>query len=297
MQKRLGLSLGLLLLASGCANVPFTLPHNVANGPPLERSVFQYMQDKSNQTKVLDALYSTDPRFNYARINPHVFMGVLLLTGQVQDDYLVKLAVDSVQKSEQSGISLIHNYLQQEEKPNAAQIAQDQYVLQVLQDSLYAIAGVSAKNTYIAVDKATVYVMGRVSQSSANAIVKAIEQTPGVRKIVMLVDIVVMLPTASTNAPAQGTSPKQPAVSNIPVASPATGVSLGTQPTIAAQTAATAVITPQPGAVQQPPQPFSPSTLLVQPATSYVPAPQLRSTPISADEPTNLPTANQLRIE
>ncbi len=194
------------LVLTGCnsmiASNSGTAPVGVPTG---ERSISQMLTDNAISRTADINLYKLDPRFRFARIRTHSFHSVVLLTGQVADPYLKKLAEDNLRAM--PDVKAVHNYIEVGDKASYNTIVQDGLLTANIRKNLALIKGFVDSHVKIVSENGTVYVMGKLTRSEAESVMSMLKRTVGVSKIITLIDILPDdVPTLISNeAPSIGT--------------------------------------------------------------------------------------------
>ena len=175
------------LALTGCstflASASGTAPVGVASS---ERSFAQIITDNGIVKTAEINLYKLDPRFKFSRVNIESFHSVVLLTGQVPDEHLKKLAEDNVKSM--SDVKAVHNYISVGDKSEYNSIVQDGMLTATLRKNILLDKRVRDTKVKVVTEAAVVYVMGRLTPSETNAIMDVLQKTGGMTKIVSLID-------------------------------------------------------------------------------------------------------------
>ncbi len=175
------------LALTGCstflASASGTAPVGVASS---ERSFAQIITDNGIVKTAEINLYKLDPRFKFSRVNIESFHSVVLLTGQVPDEHLKKLAEDNVKSM--SDVKAVHNYITVGDKSEYNSIVQDGMLTATIRKNILMDKRVRDTKVKVVTEAAVVYVMGRLMPSEANAIMDVLQKTGGMTKIVSLID-------------------------------------------------------------------------------------------------------------
>lgn len=215
-----------VLALSGCASF---IANNTAPAPlgvpSSERSFAQVITDNGIARTAKINLYKLDDRFNRARVNIDSFHSVVLLTGQVPDEHLKKLAEENVKTMRD--VQAVHNYITLEEQIGYNQIVQDGWITTTIRAGILR-STVRGTRVKVNTEAGVVYVMGRLSAVEADEVLAIVQQVNGVQRIVSLIDTVaegVELPRRQPNvqslslapAPREATPTIEPAVTVIPL--------------------------------------------------------------------------------
>lgn len=209
MVKRhlIGTALICSLALTGCstflASASGPAPVGVASS---ERSFAQIITDNGIVKTAEINLYKLDPRFKFSRVKIESFHSVVLLTGQVSDEHLKKLAEENVKSM--SDVKAVHNYITVGDKSEYNSIVQDGMLTATIRKNILMDKRVRDTKVKVVTEAAVVYVMGRLTPSETNAIMDVLQKTGGMTKIVSLIDslpesgvpIIVPAPAAQPSA-------------------------------------------------------------------------------------------------
>ncbi|MFB2537841.1 MULTISPECIES: BON domain-containing protein [unclassified Acinetobacter] len=170
--------LGLPFLVTGCANMatPVAIPMQVSQQTP---------QDQAIKATALQQLMELESRFAVSRVNIHSVAGNVLLTGQVPDKRLKKMAVKSIKSI--AGVNAVHDFITVEPQLSYQQIQADLAVTQKTYSMLASNPTLRNKGVFTTTENNVVYVMGRLSVED-NALLSSIMQQANLTKVVLLID-------------------------------------------------------------------------------------------------------------
>ena len=204
MFNRIAITLLCVASLSGCASFiaggTGTEPVGTEQG---SRTLGQVFIDNSIERTANINMYKLDPRFKQSRINLESFHSSVLLTGQVPDAYLKKLAEDNVRAM--SDVKSVHNYITVGDKIGYGTIMQDTAVTANTKGLLARAPVVSGSKVKVHTEDGVLYVMGRLNTGEVADLNQVLQKVGNVTKIVMLVD--------NLDAPSATTSSLQPDVS------------------------------------------------------------------------------------
>lgn len=184
---------------SGCASFisggTGTEPVGTENGA---RTLGQVFIDNSIERTSKINMYKLDSRFKQSRINIESFHSNVLLTGQVEDPYLKKLAEDNLRAM--SDVKTVHNYITVGDKVGYNTIMQDAAVTANARRLIMKAPVVSDSKVQVHTEDGVLYVMGRLNTAEINDLNNVLQQVGNVTKIVMLVDNLDTTNTPAVNA-------------------------------------------------------------------------------------------------
>ncbi|MBF7682866.1 BON domain-containing protein [Acinetobacter sp. B5B] len=194
MSKRIVLSLLCVASLSGCASFiaggTGSAPVGTQNGV---RSLGQAITDKSIERTAYINLFKLDYRFRQSRVNINSFFGSVLLTGQVPDASLKKLAEDNLKAM--SDVRSVHNYITVGPQIGYTTIMQDTAVTANTRGLIAKAAVISDSKVSVHTEDGILYVMGRLNQAEMADLKQVLEQVGNVTKIVTLIDSTDISPT------------------------------------------------------------------------------------------------------
>ena len=150
------------------------------------RSFPQVLTDNSIESTAKVNMYKLDPRFKFARINVTSYHSVVLLTGQVPDEYLKQLAEDNLKAM--SDVKAVHNYITVGDKIAYQTIMQDSLVTADIRRKLLSTAGIADNKVKVQTENGAVYVMGKLTPSETAVLYGILQNTPNIVKVVSLLD-------------------------------------------------------------------------------------------------------------
>jgi osmotically-inducible protein OsmY len=176
------LSLGL----GGCSSFVASTTNGPVGVVSGDRSFAQVITDNGIVKTAEINLYKLDPRFNFSRVNVSSFHSVVLLTGQVPDEYLKTLAEQNVRSM--TDVKAVHNYLTVGEKADYNTIVNDSVITANVRKNILLLKAIKDTRVKIVTEQGVVYVMGRLMADEAAAMMDVLQRTPNIVKIVSLID-------------------------------------------------------------------------------------------------------------
>lgn len=175
------------LTLSGCASfvaqTTGSAPLGTESGV---RSFPQVLTDNSIESTAKVNMYKLDPRFKFARIHVVSYHSVVLLTGQVGDEYLKQLAEDNLKAM--SDVKAVHNYITIGDKIPYQTIMQDTLVTADIRRKLLSAAGIADNKVKVQTENGAVYVMGKLTPTETSVLYGILQNTPNIVKVVSLLD-------------------------------------------------------------------------------------------------------------
>jgi osmotically-inducible protein OsmY len=176
------------LLVSGCSSFIAANSGSEAVGiAASDRTWGQIFTDNSIEKTASINLYKLDPRFKLSRVNITCFHGVVLLTGQVPDVNLKRLATDNVKAM--ADVKAVQNYLTVGDEIGYDQIIQDGITTANVRKNFMLLNGFKDSRVKVVTENNVVYLMGKLPKSDVDWLVSTLQRTPNIARIVTLIDI------------------------------------------------------------------------------------------------------------
>lgn len=187
MFNRIAITMLCVASLSGCASFiaggTGSAPVGTESG---SRTLGQVFIDNSIGRTAKINMYKLDSRFKQSRINMESFHSNVLLTGQVPDAYLKKLAEDNVRAM--SDVKTVHNYITVGDKIGYSTIMQDTAVTANTKGLIARAPVISGSKVLLHTEDGVLYVMGRLNSAEITDLNQVLQKVGNVTKIVMLVD-------------------------------------------------------------------------------------------------------------
>ena len=187
MFNRIAITMLCVASLSGCASFiaggTGSAPVGTESG---SRTLGQVFIDNSIARTAKINMYKLDSRFKQSRINMESFHSNVLLTGQVPDAYLKKLAEDNVRAM--SDVKTVHNYITVGDKIGYSTIMQDTAVTANTKGLIARAPVISGSKVLLHTEDGVLYVMGRLNSAEITDLNQVLQKVGNVTKIVMLVD-------------------------------------------------------------------------------------------------------------
>jgi osmotically-inducible protein OsmY len=185
--NRIAITILCVASLSGCASFiaggTGSAPVGTESG---SRTLGQVFIDNSIARTAKINMYKLDSRFKQSRINMESFHSNVLLTGQVPDAYLKKLAEDNVRAM--SDVKTVHNYITVGDKIGYSTIMQDTAVTANTKGLIARAPVISGSKVLLHTEDGVLYVMGRLNSAEITDLNQVLQKVGNVTKIVMLVD-------------------------------------------------------------------------------------------------------------
>lgn len=181
-------TLTLLFLLSGCATITGSVTDEPIQPDPEGRTMGEVIDDKNLRTRLEVNLEKLDSRYAEANVEIHVNAGLVLLVGQVPTQELVRQATALLKDDPQ--VNAIHNHLSAEPNISTGLKANDRWLAIKTRSRMFTTDYFPSSKVEIVVQKGTVYLLGRVSQETAEQAVSIASEVNGVQKVVMVFQII-----------------------------------------------------------------------------------------------------------
>lgn len=188
MVSAIALSLSVIGL-TGCSSMVAKITDSPVGVMPGDRTIAQRLRDSGIERNAKVNLYKLDSRFEKrSRVNVVSFHDAVLLTGQVPDPHLVKLASDSVKAIRE--VKVVHNELQVMRQSSYGDIVQDGVTKAAIRKNLLLLPYFHESRVKVEVERGVVYIMGKLSQAEVTRVLETVKKSDNILKIVSLVDII-----------------------------------------------------------------------------------------------------------
>lgn len=176
------LTLGFLSL-QGCITTAVVTSAAVATKVATDpRSTGTQVDDEILEEKVAYNINKDEQIKQEARINVVAYNGKVLLIGQAPSMDVVENAKNLAAGAE--GVTEIYNEIRQGEKIGFGQITQDSWITTQVKSKLLVNGEVKATEVKVVTENSEVFLMGKVSQTQADAAAEAARNVSGVTKVV-----------------------------------------------------------------------------------------------------------------
>ncbi len=179
---------GLLTLTSGCTAIVGGVNEDPIQIDPKERTWGSWLDDQTIETVATVNIQKADTGFSDTRIKTISFNGTLLLTGQVPKARLKTLAEETVKEIEH--VKQVYNEITIGPVADLLVQSNDAWLTTKVKTGLISNDNVSADRIKVNTEKGTVYLMGLVTATEAQAAVNVTRNTYGVQKIVKVFEYI-----------------------------------------------------------------------------------------------------------
>lgn len=188
MINRLFTALILTGALSGCATVLEATHDGPIEQDPGERSFGTYMDDQKIETITSVNINKAHPNLKASNINVNVFNGVVLLTGQVQDNELRLLAGRTAQQVQ--NVRQVYNEIQVRGNVSFLASSSDAWLTTKVKSVLLANEDVDSGRIKVITENGVVYLMGLLTRAEAERAAEVTRSIGGVQKVVKAVEYI-----------------------------------------------------------------------------------------------------------
>jgi len=175
-------------LLGGCVTVLDATSDGPIRRDPGERTLGAYIEDKQIKTIISVNLQKADPALEKANIEVTVYNGVVLLTGQVQNQKLREKAGDIARNVLK--VRQVYNELQILPNTSFLSRANDGWLATKINTKLMAHKDIDSDRVIVVVDNSIVYLMGLLTQVQTEKITDVARTTKGVSKVVRAIEYI-----------------------------------------------------------------------------------------------------------
>ena len=176
------------LWIQGCTSITSAISDEPIQIDPGKRLLGTYVNDEQLETIAKDNIDKTHADLKKANINVNVFNGVALLTGQIIDEELRRLAADTV--SNIHPIRQVHNELQVQGNISLISQANDTWLANKVKTKLLTHKDVEGTRVKVIAEDGTIYLMGLVSRIEADKITEIVRASSGVQQVVRVFEYI-----------------------------------------------------------------------------------------------------------
>ena len=186
--NRLLLALAVTAFLPGCATVLEATNDGPIQQDPGQRSFGTYMDDQKIETVATVNVNKAHPDLKAANINVNVFNGVVLLTGQVENNDLRMLAGRTAQQVQ--NVRQVYNEIQVRGKVSLLASSNDAWLSTKVRSTLLANKEIDSGRINIVTENGVVYLMGLLTRAEAERAADVTRSIGGVQKVVKAVEYV-----------------------------------------------------------------------------------------------------------
>ncbi len=185
-------TLALIVCASamltGCGSVLTTIQADPIHDEPAERTLAQYLEDESIETKAEVNIHAANEAFYDANLAIVSYNGYVLLAGQVATEELKAQATAVVRKVR--GVRRIYNELEIASASSVMTRSSDTWITTKVKSWLLGRSDTEGTRVKVVTEDGVVYLMGLVTRDEAERISAVAADISGVQRVVRLFELV-----------------------------------------------------------------------------------------------------------
>lgn len=153
-----------------------------------ERTWGSFIDDDSIETKASVNLTKASPKLKEAHISVISYNGIVLIVGQVPDQQSKALATQTVQKIRK--VRRVHNELSIAGESGSLARSGDSWLTTKTKVRMWFTPDVQSGRIKVVTENGVVYLMGLVSRAEADRVVREVQDSYGVQKIVKIFEYI-----------------------------------------------------------------------------------------------------------
>ncbi len=176
------------LVFSGCTSIISATTDEPIQIDPGKRSLGVKIDDQQIETIAAVNINKAHPMLDDAPVSVHSFNAVVLLVGQVPTNELRELAGNTARKL--PNVRQVHNELQVQAPISLLAGANDSWLTTKIKSKLLTNRDIDSGRLHIVTENNTVFLMGLVTHTEAEAITNVARHTGGVQKVVRVFEYI-----------------------------------------------------------------------------------------------------------
>lgn len=176
------------LVFSGCTSIISATTDEPIQIDPGKRSLGVKIDDQQIETIAAVNINKAHPMLDDAPVSVHSFNAVVLLVGQVPTNELRELAGNTARKL--PNVRQVHNELQVQAPISLLAGANDSWLTTKIKSKLLTNRDIDSGRLHIVTENNTVFLMGLVTHTEAEAITDVARHTGGVQKVVRVFEFI-----------------------------------------------------------------------------------------------------------
>lgn len=177
-----------MVFLAGCTTIVDATTSKPLEIDPAERSFGTYLDDKKIQVVVAVNIRKAHPDLKNSHINVNSFNGVVLLTGQVPDAELRTLAAQTA--SAVNGVRQVHNEIGVTGNIAFLSRTNDTWLATKVKAAFISSPEISDVSIKTVIEDGVVYLMGKVTQATADAAANLASNIGGVKEVVRVFEYI-----------------------------------------------------------------------------------------------------------
>ncbi len=182
-------SLILVWMLTGCTTLVGSATGDKPITPdPEGRSMGEVLDDNALATRLAVNFAKADNRFDQAQFDVHANAGVVLLVGQVPNAAMIRTATEIARNDPQ--VKSVHNHMEVKPPSSAGIRTNDSWLAVKVRSRMFTTDHFPSSNINIVVEEGVVYLMGRVTEETAEQAARIATEVNGVQKVVTVFTMV-----------------------------------------------------------------------------------------------------------
>ncbi|MCW8125608.1 BON domain-containing protein [Microbulbifer halophilus] len=173
---------------AGCSTVLEATHDGPIQQDPGERSFGTYMDDQKIDTVTTVNINKAHPDLKASNIDVNVFNGVVLLTGQIQDNEMRLLAGRTAQQVQ--NVRQVYNEIQVRGNVSLLASSNDAWLTTKVKSVLLANDEVDSGRIKVITENGVIYLMGLLTRAEAERAAEVTRSIGGVQKVVKAVEYI-----------------------------------------------------------------------------------------------------------
>ena len=175
-------------MLAGCGSVLTTIQADPIHDEPAERTLAQYLEDESIETKAEVNIHAANEAGYDANLAIVSYNGYVLLAGQVATEELKAQATAVVRKVR--GVRRIYNELEIASASSIMTRSSDTWITTKVKSWLLGRSDTEGTRVKVVTEDGVVYLMGLVTRDEAERISEVASDISGVQRVVRLFELV-----------------------------------------------------------------------------------------------------------
>ena len=176
------------LLMHGCKTIVGATTDGPIQIDPGKRPFGTYINDERLEVIAKVNIDKAHPDLKKANIDVNIFNGVVLLTGQVADTELRRLAAETV--SNINHVRQLHNELQVQGNISLLSKTNDTWLANKVKAKLLAHRDIEGTRVKVIAESGAIYLMGLVSRIEAEKITELVSAASGVQQVIRVFEYI-----------------------------------------------------------------------------------------------------------
>jgi osmotically-inducible protein OsmY len=187
-RQLLAATIAALMLVSGCTSLVSATREDPIGEDYSKRTAGAYVDDEFIETKTAVNIKKNDSRFKQAQVNIDSYNGVVLLTGNVPDADMRDIATNTVKRIRK--VRSVHNELRVSPPRSFSNKLSDGWLSTKIKTRLLFDKHIRSSQYEVIVNNGAIYLMGLTTRADADKIVRTVEKSYGVQKIVRVFEYI-----------------------------------------------------------------------------------------------------------